>query len=180
MKILTHACCAPCAGVYVNGLAEEGLKTGILWYNPNIHPLLEYRARRDSLVKFAKTRNIDVIMQDDYGLREFVKAAVADLDNRCAPCYGVRLDFCAEVAKKQGYDAFSTTLLSSPFQDFDTIRFYGHKIAEEYGLEFIVRDFRQNYHAGVRAARAEGLYTQKYCGCIFSEEERYMNPRERR
>ena len=41
------------------------------------------------------------------------------------------------------------------------------------GLEFIYRDFRVGYREGQTKARELGLYMQKYCGCIFSEADRY-------
>ena len=34
-------------------------------------------------------------------------------------------------------------------------------------------DFRVGFRSGQEKARNLGLYMQKYCGCIFSEEERY-------
>lgn len=177
MKILTHTCCAPCANVFVSNLE---LKTDFFWYNHNIHPVTEYRARRDALMKFANEKKMNLINRNEYGLREFVKAAITNLEKRCTPCYKTRLNITAQTAKKEDYNAFSTTLLASPYQNFDLICALGKEIEAEIGIEFIVRDFRENFRKGVNQAREEGLYIQKYCGCIFSEEDRYIKPRERK
>jgi predicted adenine nucleotide alpha hydrolase (AANH) superfamily ATPase len=176
LKILVHACCAPCANVYICGLKEQG-SCDLFWYNPNIHPLTEYRQRRDSLVKFAKIKELELIMQDYYGLQSFITNTGGDFaaPGRCDGCYNTRLDIVAHEAKNRGYEAFSTTLLASPYQNFDKICEIGNNLAKKFGIKFIAHDFRQNYRAGVRQAREMGLYTQKYCGCIFSEEERYTS-----
>ena len=44
-------------------------------------------------------------------------------------------------------------------------------LAKEYGIEFLYRDFRDGFWVGHDKARELGLYMQKYCGCIFSEEK---------
>lgn len=76
--------------------------------------------------------------------------------------------------KKIGYDSFSTTLLVSPYQKHDALKELGEKLAKEYGIQFVYRDFRVGFREGQRKARELGLYMQKYCGCVFSEEERYL------
>ena len=47
------------------------------------------------------------------------------------------------------------------------------KAAEKYHVPFLYRDFRPGFQDGQSKARELELYLQKYCGCIFSEEERY-------
>jgi len=81
--------------------------------------------------------------------------------------------------KKIGYDAISTTLLVSPYQKHDEIRRLGEKISSVYGLEFLYRDFRVGFREGQAKARELGLYMQKYCGCVFSEEDRYKKQIEK-
>lgn len=96
------------------------------------------------------------------------------LQNRCTNyCYRTRLEKTAQYAKENGYDSFSTTLLVSPYQKHDDIKRIGEELAEKYGLEFHYVDFRAGYREGQAKARELGLYMQKYCGCIFSEEERF-------
>jgi len=172
MKILLHSCCAPCANVYTKGLDGE-YKLDLLWFNHNIHPFTEYVNRRDALLQFAKIKDAHVVMRDEYGLRGFLHKTAQDFDVRCVACYSQRLKYTAKTAKEGGYDGFSTTLLSSPFQNFELICKIGKKLEEQYSLKFIEKDFRESYRAGVQDARKMNLYTQKYCGCIFSEEERY-------
>lgn len=81
--------------------------------------------------------------------------------------------------KKTGYDSFSTTLLVSPYQNHEALKKLGEKLAKEYGLEFVYRDFRVGFREGQTKAREQGLYMQKYCGCVFSEEDRYSKQIEK-
>jgi len=174
MEILLHTCCGPCAVVYTGGLDAKGLNYDLLWYNHNIHPFTEYRSRRQALEEFAKTKKCKLMVEDDYGLKGFVASVVADPSNRCHGCYKNRLEFTAQKAKTHGYPAFSTTLLASPYQNFDTICHLGKELAQQHNLQFIIEDFRADFRTGINKAREMGLYMQKYCGCIFSEEERYI------
>ena len=53
------------------------------------------------------------------------------------------------------------------------------QLAAEYGVAFLYRDFRPGFREGQRQARELGFYMQKYCGCIFSEEDRYSTKIEK-
>ena len=172
MKLLLHTCCAPCSVYCIDSLAEEGIKPVVYWYNPNIHPYTEYKARRDCLKEYTKEIGIESIFEEEYGLVPFCKVAVQDLENRCGNyCYPVRLAKTAKYAKEHGYDAFSTTLLVSPYQKHELICEIAEKIAKQYDIPFFYRDFRVGFREGQAKAREIGLYMQKYCGCIFSEEQ---------
>ena len=174
MKLLMHTCCAPCSVYCIESLKNEGIIPTLYWYNPNIHPYQEYKARRDCLKQYAEDIGIHAIFQEEYGLDEFCKNVVGDLQNRCKNyCYPVRLRKTFEYAKANGYDAVTTTLLYSIYQKHDFIKAYCEKLAKEYGIEFLYRDFRDGFWVGHDKARELGLYMQKYCGCVFSEEERY-------
>ena len=176
MKLLMHTCCAPCSVYCIDTLREEGIEPTIYWYNPNIHPYMEYKARRDTLKEYAESLNLNAIFEEDYGLDDFCKNVVGDLQNRCKNyCYPVRLRKTFEYAKENGYDAVTTTLLYSIYQNHDFIKEYMEKLSEEFGIEFLYRDFRVGFREGQNKARELGLYMQKYCGCIFSEEMRYYN-----
>jgi predicted adenine nucleotide alpha hydrolase (AANH) superfamily ATPase len=157
----------------VETLRGEDLNPDLFWFNPNIHPYTEYRARRDALVRFAGEEGLDLILEDDYGLRSFIAGLDGGFESRCAYCYRIRLEETASYAAAHGYDCFSTTLLISPYQRHDTIRQIAAEEAEKHGTQFFYRDFRPCFREGQRQARERGLYMQKYCGCIFSEEERY-------
>lgn len=85
----------------------------------------------------------------------------------------MRLEQTAKYAKENGYDAFSTTLLISPYQNHEALKQIGEELAQKYNLIFLYRDFRPGFREGQNEARELGLYMQKYCGCIFSEEDRY-------
>lgn len=175
MKLLMHTCCAPCSVFCIDSLREEKIEPTVFWYNPNIHPYMEYKARRDTLKEYTKSIAVEAIFKEEYGLDEFCRNVVQNLENRCSDyCYPVRLEETAKFAKENGYDTITTTLLVSPYQKHDVLRQMGEKVAKEYGLEFLYRDFRVGFREGQTKARELGLYMQKYCGCIFSEEERYQ------
>ena len=172
MKLLMHACCAPCSVYCIDKLREENIEPTIYWYNPNIHPYKEYEARRDCLKEYTTSINVNCIIEDEYGLDEFCKNVSNDLDNRCANyCYPVRLRKTFEYAKQNGYDTVTTTLLYSIYQNHDFIKAYCEKLSKEYGIEFLYRDFRYGFWKGHDKAKELGLYMQKYCGCVFSEEQ---------
>jgi len=161
--------------VYTSGLARGGFATTLLWCNPNIHPLMEYRLRKRGAMDFAKNGNLTLVADEieNYGLRRFLAAVWGDIENKCEICYRMRLEHTAKHAAATGFDAFSTTLLASPYQNHDAICRIGKEIGDEHGIEFFARDYRTTYRAGLATARGEGIYMQKYCGCVFSEEERY-------
>lgn len=171
MKLLLHTCCAPCSVYCIDSLRKEGIESTVYWYNPNIHPYMEYKSRRDCLKEYTRSIGIEAIFEEDYGLDEFCKNVVGDLQNRCKNyCYRVRLEQAAKYAKDNGYDAFSTTLLVSIYQNHEAIIEIANEMAEKYGVKFLYRDFRVGFREGQAKARELGLYMQKYCGCVFSEE----------
>ena len=175
MKLLLHTCCAPCSIYCIKELRMENIETTVYWYNPNIHPYIEYKTRRDTLKEYTKSIQVQAFFEEEYGLDEFCKNVVNNLKKRCEEyCYIKRLERTAKFAKENGYDAFSTTLLISPYQRHEVIREISEKIAKKYNIEFLYRDFREGFKEGQAKARELGLYMQKYCGCIFSEEERYL------
>ena len=178
MKLLLHTCCAPCSVKCIDTLRGEGIEPDLYWFNPNIHPFTEYRSRRDTLVSYAQSIGARLLLEDEYGLRSFVQAVCPDFDNRCTYCYSVRMSAAARYAAEHGYDGFSTTLLISPYQNHEGIQAAARQAAAEYGVEFVYRDFRPYFREGQQIARDLGLYMQKYCGCVFSEEDRYKKKKK--
>jgi len=175
MKLLLHTCCAPCSVYCIENLRNDGIKPTVYWYNPNIHPYMEYKQRRDCLKQYAETINVEAIFEEDYGLKEFCKNVVDDLENRCSNyCYKVRMEQTAKYAKENGFDAFTTTLLVSPYQNHEELKKVCEQVSEKYDIRFLYRDFRPGFREGQAKARELGLYMQKYCGCVFSEEDRYL------
>lgn len=77
------------------------------------------------------------------------------------------------MAKRGKFDAFSTTLLYSKFQNHELITTTGEAIAKSTGIPFYYRDFRPGWKEGIKASKDLNLYRQQYCGCIYSEKERY-------
>ena len=174
MKLLMHTCCAPCSVYCIDSLRAEGIEPTLFWYNPNIHPYIEYKTRRDCLKEYAKQVDVELLLKEEYGLDEFCRNVVGDIEKRCVNyCYPKRLGETARFAKENGFDAFTTTLLVSPYQKHEELKKVCERVADYYGIKFVYRDFRVGFREGQTKARELGLYMQKYCGCIFSEEERY-------
>ena len=174
MKVLLHTCCAPCSVKCIDELQKANFTPVIYWYNPNIHPYMEYKNRRDTRVKYSEEENLEIILEDEYGLRNFISSVYPDFSDRCAKCYLQRLEKTARFAAENNYDFFSTTLLISPYQNHELICKIANQMAYKYGVEFFYHDFRPYFREGQKLAREKGFYMQKYCGCIFSEEERYL------
>lgn len=180
MKLLLHTCCAPCSVYCIDTLRKENIEPTVYWFNPNIHPYTEYKARRDCLKEYTESINVNAIFEENYGLKEFCKNVINNLENRCKQyCYPVRLEQTAKYAKENGYTHISTTLLVSPYQNHEALIEVANFMAKKYGVEFLYRDFRIGFREGQAKARELGLYMQKYCGCIFSEEDRYKKKIEK-
>ncbi len=174
MKLLMHTCCAPCSVYCIDSLRKENIEPTLYWFNPNIHPYIEYKTRRDTLKDYAKRINVNLIINENYGLNEFCRNVVNDLENRCTKyCYPVRLEQTVKYAKENKYDTFTSTLFVSPYQKHEELKKICENLAKKYNINFLYRDFRVGFREGQSKARDLGLYMQKYCGCIFSEEERF-------
>ncbi|MBI5100204.1 MAG: epoxyqueuosine reductase QueH [Nitrospirae bacterium] len=175
MKILFHICCSNCALYPVKLLRAEGHDFTGIWYNPNIQPVDEYRLRLASLKKLSDEWHIDIFYDEQYRPEEFLKSVNGfsqPAPERCKFCYTLRLEKAAAKARDEGFEAFSTTLLISPYQDFEQITVTGKKLANKYNLHFYMKDFRPYFRDAMSFAKELGLYRQKYCGCLFSKLER--------
>lgn len=122
MNTLLHICCAPCANQCIDVLRADHYDVTGFWYNPNIHPFTEYRARRNCLREYAQTIELPLIERNDYGLRPFVRAVADDIENRCVKCYEFRLYEAARQAKEGGFDSFTSSLFISPYQKHELMR----------------------------------------------------------
>ena len=174
MKTLLHICCAPCANQPIDVLRADGFEVAGFWYNPNIHPFTEYRSRRDCLREYAQTIELPLIEKNEYALRPFIREVADDIAGRCVKCYEMRLFETAKTAAEGGFDSFTSSLFISPYQNHELMKEVAERAGETYGVEFLYRDFREVFKAGQTFAREHGFYMQKYCGCVFSEEERYL------
>lgn len=168
--ILLHACCGLCAEYPARTLLAEGEVLQGFFYNPNIHPRVEWIRRRDNLLKLAELLGFPVIVDPAYDEAPW-QATDEPVPIRCRQCYQLRLEQAALVAAENEIPVFTTTLLVSPYQDHEMIRETGEKAAAKHGVKFLYRDFRLGFREGQNQARADGLYRQKYCGCIRSLEE---------
>lgn len=177
MKLLLHICCANCSLLPLQHFLLKGMDIKGFWFNPNIHPYTEYSARLDAVNQLRKAWGFDMECEDDYGLERYLRAVVGREDERCGICYTMRLDEAARAARKMGYGAFTTTLLASPYQKFGIIKDIGMDIGKRHGVEFIAEDLREGWHSSRNLSKELGLYRQKYCGCIYSEKERYLKGR---
>jgi len=180
MKLLLHVCCAPCligTKLAIDKYAETqniDIDLTCYWYNPNIHPYTEYKSRLKALEEYTLKNNIKLIIRDEYGLIEFTKNVIDDLQNKCGYCYSSRIEKTAEYAADDKFDAFSTSLLVSPYQKHEHLKETGERYAIIYNTRFFYCDARPFFREGQKSAREYGIYMQKYCGCIFSEQERYL------
>jgi hypothetical protein len=177
-KILLHICCANCAIYPWEQFQGEGIALRGYFYNPNIHPYQEYQQRLSTLKNLVEQENWETIYKDDYRLEEFLRQVVFREKDRCRYCYRIRLNATAQLACKEGFNGFSSTLLYSRYQTHDLIREVGEETAQTHGIPFVYRDFRPGWGEGLKKSKKLGLYRQKYCGCIFSEKERF--PRQKR
>ncbi len=177
MKVLLHVCCGPCAIVPLRDLLAEGHEADAAFVNPNIHPYQEFQRRLEASRQVADAIGVEIVYEDPYGLTEFLREVVGHEEERCPICYRMRLDRVAGIASERGYDAFTTTMLVSTQQDHEAIRAAGEDAAKRYGVAFLYRDFRPKVMEGVRASKEMGVYRQQYCGCIYSEWERFRDQR---
>jgi predicted adenine nucleotide alpha hydrolase (AANH) superfamily ATPase len=196
-RILLHICCGPCSTYPIKRLREEGFQVTGFWYNPNIHPWQEHQRRRESLQKYAEAVELPVIWYEKYEMPLYLRAVVGHekFRERCRLCYRMRLEKTAQVAAEgspstgsgrspstgsgRSFDAFTTTLLISPHQDQALIRRIGEEVAEVYGVDFYFENFRRGWSERGRLTHEHDLYRQQYCGCIYSEWERYTTSRQR-
>lgn len=175
MRILVHTCCGPCL-IYPHAtLVSMGHSVTSYFYNPNIHPYQEYRMRLNSLKEYTTAHDIPLQYERDYHLKEFLRKVVYKESQRCKICYDLRISNTAEFAKNNGFDAFTTTLLYSKYQNHSLLISLCSHYAEIYGISFFYHDFREGWQEGIDLSIEENLYRQTYCGCIYSEQERYDN-----
>jgi len=179
MKLLMHICCSNCSVYPLEVFLTRGIDVTGFWFNPNIHPYTEYAQRLESLKKLQRIWNLDIEYDENYALDDFLKSVVGKGAHRCEICYATRLEKTAGTAKKMGIGGFTTSLLASPYQKFDMIIAIGEEIGRRHGVPFFYEDLRKGWNISRSLAQEIGLYRQKYCGCIYSEMERYAKKGKR-
>jgi predicted adenine nucleotide alpha hydrolase (AANH) superfamily ATPase len=173
MKVLLHVCCANCAIYPIKSIREKGLSVMGFFYRHNIHPYTECLRRQEALQSYAEQINLKVIYQEGYDPEGFIQNVVFRESERCNYCYHDRLRSTALLAKRGKFDYFSTTLLYSKHQKHELIRSMGESIGKSAGIAFLYQDFREGWKEGIEYSKQMGLYRQQYCGCIYSEKERF-------
>jgi predicted adenine nucleotide alpha hydrolase (AANH) superfamily ATPase len=174
LKLLMHICCSNCSLYPLQILLSRGVDIRGLWFNPNIHPYTEYASRLASVEKLQHLWNLDMEYADEYALDDFLAKVVNKGKDRCYFCYSLRLERAALTARRMGLDGFTTSLLASPYQKFDMIVQIGEETGRRHGIPFHAEDVREGWSVSRGLALELGLYRQKYCGCIYSEMERYL------
>lgn len=176
MNLLLHMCCGPCSCYPVKVLRGQGIEPTGYFFNPNIHPYKEWDMRLKAAEEFAARSEMKIITDKHYMLRDFLRRALAaeQVENgRCRMCYTWRLEETARYAAENGFDAFTSTLFYSIYQQHELMKETAEHFARVYGVKFHYEDFRPGWQEGIDMSVEMGLYRQPYCGCIFSEEERY-------
>ena len=179
-RVLLHICCGPCAIYPVKALRQEGYDVAGFFYNPNIHPFSEYEKRYAAVIKMSERMGLDTIYHR-YDFEDMLKrmTALPDRPAQHRYCWQIRLEETARVATKEGFGAFTTTLLSSPYQDIAEIARLGENIGATTALEFLNGNFRQGFAESHQVSREWELYHQNYCGCLYSEKESIEQRRKR-
>jgi len=167
MKLLLHICCGPCAVYPSSVLQNENVEFEGLFYNPNIHPYDEFVRRMENVRKLFAEKKIPVTYINAFKQDQWETFPGSE-DRRCKMCYSMRMEKAARFAAENGFDAFTTTLLVSPYQKHELIKELGEKFARKYGVQFYYRDFRPGFRQGQQQAKEMDLYRQKFCGCIVS------------
>jgi len=170
---LVHICCAPCFLYPYKTLLGEGFEVHGLFYNPNIHPYTEYQKRLSALKELEQREGLRIICQDRDDLDAFLQGIAFREEKRCLFCYHMRLKETAIIARRGKFSSFTSTLLYSKYQDHESISQIGESLSKQYGIAFLYRDFREGWKQGIETSKALGLYRQTYCGCIYSERDRY-------
>jgi len=176
-RILLHTCCAVCFEAVYGALVAEGYGVTAYFYNPNVHPYREFARRVRAAEVAAQARKVELIAEKSYGLQTYLDEILAARGGRCRACYRLRLDRAAAEAAARGFERFTTSLLASPHQKHESVRAAGEAAALRHGVEFVYADWRSRMQLGIESARRRSLYRQQYCGCIWSEYERF-GPRQ--
>ena len=174
-SLLLHICCAPCCVLSLQAFRDMGYDILGYFFNPNIHPYREFTSRKETLRRFLEEEKIPYIIEERYPLEDFLRMALACEKDRCLSCYRLRLEAAARMAVEKETEYFSTTLLISPYQKHEQIKSIGEEVARVHGVRFLYENLRPLFRESQRLAREKGFYMQTYCGCIFSEKERYLH-----
>lgn len=189
--LFLHSCCAPCSS-YVLEYLRSYFRITVFYYNPNISFAEEYKKRVAEQKRLIDAYNCQndgypiAVVEGDYEPEKFYDLAkgleeCTEGGERCFRCYELRLRKTAELACAQNYDYFATTLTISPLKNAKKLNEIGERLAEEYGISWLVSDFKKKngYKRSIELSAQYDLYRQDYCGCIYSKQEREKQKSER-
>jgi hypothetical protein len=174
-KLLVHCCCVHCSAYALKYWRELGHEVTAFWYNPNIHPFTEHQRRLDALKTLVEKENIPFVILTGYNIERYFQSVIGQISNRCSLCYQLRLQAIVDYAKEYGYDAFTSSLLMSPKQQHYKIIEIALEIEQSSGICFKYADLRKRYSDSRAITKPLDLYRQQYCGCLFSEYERFSD-----
>ncbi|MDD4874565.1 MAG: epoxyqueuosine reductase QueH [Dehalococcoidales bacterium] len=175
ISLLIHCCCAHCTAYTVKYWQEQGYNINALWYNPNIHPYIEHQNRLEAMKTLSNNIGFNLIVVEGYDFIEYFRRVAGHEAERCQYCFDIRLRKAVEVALGQGIKAFTSTLLISPHQKHDVLINISSKLAQDSNIEFLYADLRKRYSDSRHITKPMKLYRQQYCGCLYSEWERYTD-----
>ena len=165
LNIYLHVCCAPCLAKAASAIQEKYNDWSVgklMFFNPNIQPLLEFRRRLKAFQVYLEREKAAAVIYPHYGLSVFVEKLTEknsfSRPERCKICYAMRLDETARLAKAEGAGAFSTTLFASRQQNHELIREAGETAGKKHGINFLSADFRD---ALPPERLTRGLYKQQ-------------------
>ena len=176
-KLFLHSCCGPCSSYVIEYLSNY-FEITIYYYNPNISEKTEFNKRLEEqkrIVRELPTKyKVDVIEGnfDNDRYEDIIKGLENEPEggSRCYKCYKLRMEETAKMAKKLGYDYFTTTLSISPYKNANWINEIGEELEKEYDIKYLYADFKKKngYKRSIELSRIYNLYRQDYCGCKYS------------
>lgn len=177
-SLLLHSCCGPCSSYVIEYLTKY-FNITILYYNPNISPQEEYEKRKEEQIKLIniipKTNKVNII-DCDYDNDKYEKIIKGlekepERGKRCTKCFNLRLEKTAEIASKNNYDYFGTTLTVSPYKNAKLLNEIGAELEKKYKIKYLYSDFKKKngYKRSIELSNKYKLYRQNYCGCIYSK-----------
>ncbi len=187
-SLLLHSCCAPCSS-YVLEYLSQYFRITVFYYNPNIYPDEEYAKRvleQQRFIAALPARYPISFEEGPFDQSRFYAMArgrehLPEGGERCFACYELRLREAAALARERGFDYFTTTLSISPLKNAAVLNDIGQRLAQEYGVAYLVSDFKKKdgYRRSVALSREYGMYRQDYCGCVFSWAQRVEEQKRR-
>ncbi len=206
--LLLHSCCAPCSS-YVLEYLREFFAITVFYYNPNISFKEEYRKRVEEQKRLIATFNEEASVKDfapiriiegDYEPGLFYEMAkgrehLPEGGERCFDCYRLRLEATANLAQRDGFAYFGTTLTISPLKNAAKLNEIGMEleqqmysqveedlVCEENSVKqldgqaplWLPSDFKKKngYKRSIELSAQYDLYRQDYCGCVYSKRDR--------